>query len=152
MSQIDVEMVLPAANADGLLLDCEQRYVAFMCPPVPRMTVVSDLPEWPGMPKKTKNDVHVIEKWDVVSRVDSMLRQFCPLLSCIQPECPSHGMYPVTWLTLHQPLPIAYDRKLNRNAKPTLNTSTLRQRIEQPCNNMCFTLEGDEYIVRATID
>ena len=96
VSQTDAEMVLPTANADGLLLDCEQRYVAFLCLPVLRMTIVRDLPEWLGMPKKTKDNVHVIEKWDVVSRVDSMLRQFCPLLSCIQPACPSHGMCPVT--------------------------------------------------------
>ncbi|KAF9788577.1 hypothetical protein BJ322DRAFT_1183241 [Thelephora terrestris] len=114
MSQIDAEMVLPTTDADGLLLGCKQR----------------DLLEWPGMLKKTKDDILVIEKWDVVSRVDSMLRQFCPFLSCIQPACPSH----------------AHDRELNRNVKPTLNNSSLRQRIKSACDNMCFAFEGDEYI------
>lgn len=151
MSQIDAERVLPTTNADGLLWDCEQRYVPCTCLPVLRMTVDRDLLEWPGMVKNPGDDVHVTEKWDVVSRVDSMLRQFCPLLGCIQSACPSHSTCSVTYFTVHQPLATVHDRVLNRNVKPTLNDDALRQRIRKTCNNMCFAVESDEYIVRATI-
>lgn len=94
------------------------------------MTVASDIPEWPGRLKKTGDGVRVIEKWDTVERVDSMLQQFCPLLSCIQSACPSH----------------AHDRKLNRSVGPKLNNGSLRQQIKKTCDKMCFVLESDEYI------
>ncbi|KAF9652388.1 SET domain-containing protein [Thelephora ganbajun] len=135
VSQIDAEMVLPQAempdtDADGLLWACEQRHVSSPCPPALRVTIVRDLLEWPGMLRNTGDDVHVTEKWDVISRVDSMLRQFCPLLGCIQSACPSH----------------VHDRKLNRNIRPMLNNDSLRQGAKKSCNNMCFTLESDDYI------
>ena len=104
MSQIDAEMVLPQAeipdiDADGLLWACKQRCVPRRFPTL-RVTIVRDILEWPGALKDTGGDVRVIEKWDVVSRVDSMLRQFCPLLNCIQPACPSHSTLPATRRTL----------------------------------------------------
>ena len=115
-----------------------------------RVTVIRDLLEWPGMLKNTGDGVRVIEKWDVVSRVDSMLRQFCPLLNCIQSACPSHSTCYITLSTPAQPLSVAHDRKLSRDIKPMLYNHSLRQRVKKNCKNMCFTQESDEYIVRAT--
>jgi len=101
VSHIDAEMVLPQAevpntDADGLFWTCKQRCAPPTCLPTLLVTIVRDLLEWPGMLKDKGEGVRVIRKWDVVSRVDSMLRQFCPLLGCIQPACPSHSMYPIT--------------------------------------------------------
>lgn len=105
VSQIDAGMVLPLAeipdtDADGLLWVCEQRCVFYACPPACRVKTFRDLLEWPGALKNTEGSVHAIEKWDVMSRVDSMLRQFCPLLGCIQPVCPSHSTCSITRLIL----------------------------------------------------
>jgi hypothetical protein len=102
------------------------------------------------MVKNAGDNVRVIEKWDVVARVESMLRSFCPLLNCIQSACPSHSMHPVRRSSLYQPPSVAHDRKLKRDVEPTLNNASLRQLIKESCNNMCFTLENDEYIVRVT--
>jgi hypothetical protein len=118
--------------------------------PTLRVTIVRDVPEWPGILKNMKDGVRVVEKWDVVSRVDSMLEQFCPLLNCIQPACPSHSTCSITHSTLVQPLPLAHDRKLTRDVKPMLNNDSLRQRVKKDCKNMCIARESDEYIVRTT--
>lgn len=120
--------------------------------PALRMTIFRDFPEWPGILKNTKDGVRAVEKWDVVSRVDSMLEQFCPLLNCIQPACPSHSTSSITRSTLVQPLPLAHDGKLTRDVKPMLNNDSLRQRVKKDCKNMCIARESDEYIVRATED
>lgn len=101
VSQIDAEMVLPQAeildaDADGLFWACKQRCVPTIYLPTLPLIVARDLLEWPGMLKDTGDGVRTVEKWDVVSRVDSMLRQFCPLLGCIQPACPSHSTRTVT--------------------------------------------------------
>lgn len=116
-----------------------------------RVTINRDLLEWPGMFENREDDIHVIEKWDVKKRVDSMLRQFCPRLGCIQPACPSHCTYFVTHPAILRLLPIAHDHEWNREVKPTLNNDSLRQRIKKNCNNMCFILEGDEFIVSAAV-
>lgn len=89
-------MVLPAADANGPLCAFEQRCASCTRLPAPRVTIVRDLLEWPVMLKNTGDGVHVIEKWDVRLRVNSMLQQFCPLLGCIQSACPSHGLRFVT--------------------------------------------------------
>lgn len=141
-------MVLPTADADGPLCACEQRCAPCTRFPTLRVIPIRDLLEWPGMLKNTRDDIDLIKKCDVQSRVDSMLGKFCPLLGCIQPVCPSHSMCSVTYSTLHQLLPIAHDRELNRNIKPTLNNGSLRQRIKKNCNNLCFELESEEYVVR----
>lgn len=104
------------------------------------------------MLKNAGGDIRVIERWDVASRVDSMLRQFCPLLNCIQPACHSHSTRFIMYITLFQPLPVAHDRKLNRDVKPVLSGDSLRQRVKRNCNNTCFVRESDEYIVRVTGD
>lgn len=116
------------------------------------MNIVRDLLEWPGMLKDTGDGVRVTEKWDIVSRVDSMLRQFCPLLGCVQSACPSHSTFSVVRLTLFKLLLAVHDHKLNRDVKPALSNDSLRQRAKKNCNNLCFTLESDEYIVRDICD
>jgi hypothetical protein len=110
--------------------------------------VVRDLLEWPEMLKSSEDDIPVIEKWDVAARVDSMLRQFCPLLGCIQSACPSHSACSVAYPTLVKLLSTAHDRKLDSNVKPTLSNDSLRLKAKHSCDNNCFTLESDEYIVR----
>ena len=102
------------------------------------------------MLKSAEDDIRVTEKWDVAARVDSMLRQFCPLLGCIQPACPSHSACFITYPTLVKPLPTVHDHKLDSNVKPTLNNDSLRLKAKHSCDNKCFTLESDEYIVRGS--
>lgn len=109
-SQIDREMVLPQAaipdtDADGLLWVCGQRCVPRTYLPARRVTIDRDSLEWPGTLKNTGEDVRVTQRWDVASRVDSMLRQFCPHLNCIQPACPSHGTHAIAHRVIAQPRP-----------------------------------------------
>ena len=99
------------------------------------------------MLKVAGDDVRATEKWDVAARVDSMLRQFCPLLGCVQSACPSHSACFITYPTLVKPLPTVHHRKLDSNVKPTLNNDSLRLKARHSCKNKCFTLESDEYIV-----
>ena len=47
-----------------------------------------------------------------------------------------------------KPLPAAHNYELGPNVKPKLNDDSLRLRAKKNCNNMCFMLESDEYIVR----
>lgn len=156
MSQIDTEMVIPQVEVpnteDGLIWACKQRYVTCTHLHAFQVTPVRDMLEWPGMIKNMGDSLRGIEKWDVASRVDSMLRQFCPLLGCIQPACPSHSTWSIAHPILLQPSPSAHDHKLNQNVTPTLNNDSLRQRTKKNCRNMCFRLESDEYIVRVTGD